>query len=59
MMRNPDFRVDYGTITACHLSHPEWNKPIVCISSNQGYFDFSNEVGEARMLALGRATARD
>ena len=31
---------------------------IVCISSNQGYFDFSNEVGEARMLALGRATAR-
>lgn len=58
MMRNPDFRVDYGTITACHLSHPEWNKPIVCISSNQAYFDFSNEVGEARMLALGRATAR-
>ena len=39
-------------------SHPEWNKPIVCISSNQGYFDFSNEVGKARMLALGRATAR-
>lgn len=58
MMRNPDFRVDYGTIISCHLVNPAWDKPIVCISSNQVYFDFSNEVGEAHMLALGQATKR-
>lgn len=58
MMRNPDFRVDYGTLTACHLARPEWDKPIVVISSNRAYYDFSNEVGDAQMLALGRATAR-
>lgn len=58
MMRNPDFRVDYGTITACHLTNPAWDKPIVCISSNRAYYDFSNEVGDAQMLALGEATRR-
>ena len=58
MMRNPDFRVDYGAIIACHLVRPEWDKPIVVISSNRAYFDFSNEVGEAQMLALGEATRR-
>lgn len=58
MMRNPDFRVDYGTIIACHLVRPEWDKPIVAISSNRAYFDFSNEVGEAQMLALGEATRK-
>ena len=55
-MRNPDFRVDYGTIIACHLVRPQWDKPIIAISSNRAYYDFSNEVGEAQMLALGRAT---
>jgi len=58
MMRNPDFRVDYGTIISCHLVNPSWDIPIVCISSNRAYYDFSNEVGEAKMLALGQATAR-
>lgn len=58
MMRNPDFRVDYGAIIACHLVRPEWDKPIVVLSSNRAYFDFSNEVGEAQMLALGEATRK-
>ena len=58
MMTNPNFRVDYGTIIACHLVRPEWDIPIVAISSNRAYYDFSNEVGEAQMLALGAATAR-
>lgn len=58
MMRNPDFRVDYGTITSCHLARPQWDKPIVAISSNRSYFYFSNEVGEAEMLTLGAATRR-
>ena len=34
MMRNQDFRVDYGTITSCHMLNPDWDKPIVTISSN-------------------------
>ena len=56
MMRNPDFRVDYGTITSCHLSYPTWDIPIVVISSSRPYFYFSNEYGDAEMLALGEAT---
>jgi 2-aminophenol/2-amino-5-chlorophenol 1,6-dioxygenase beta subunit len=58
MMTNPDFRVDYGTIIACHLAHPAWDKPIVAISSSRAYFYYGNDVGEGRMLALGRATRR-
>lgn len=57
-MENPDFRVDYGTITACHLVNPAWDKPIVAISSNRAYYDFSNEVGDEMMVALGEATRR-
>jgi 2-aminophenol/2-amino-5-chlorophenol 1,6-dioxygenase beta subunit len=56
MMRNPDFRVDYGTIAACHLVNPTWDKPIVGISSCRVYNDYSNEVGQEQMRALGEAT---
>jgi 2-aminophenol/2-amino-5-chlorophenol 1,6-dioxygenase beta subunit len=56
MMRNPQFRLDYGTIASCHLIHPAWDKPIVGISSNGGYYYYSNDVGQAQMQALGRAT---
>jgi len=58
MMRNPDFRVDYGTIIACHLVRPQWDLPIVAISSSRSHFYFSNEVGTSEQLALGRATAK-
>ncbi|KAA3605414.1 MAG: tRNA U-34 5-methylaminomethyl-2-thiouridine biosynthesis protein [Planctomycetota bacterium] len=58
MMKNPDFRVDYGTITSCHLTHPQWDVPIVSISANQGFFYYSNDVGQEQMLALGRATKK-
>lgn len=58
LMENPDFRVDYGTITSCHMVRPQWDKPIVGISSNRASFYFGNEVGEAEMLALGAATRR-
>ncbi len=34
LMENPKFRVDYGTIVSCHLANPDWDKPIVSISSN-------------------------
>lgn len=56
MMQNPDFRVDYGTIAACHLVNPKWDKPIVGISSCRVYNDYSNEVGQEQMRALGKAT---
>lgn len=58
MMRNPSFRVDYGTIISCHMVNPAWDKPIVGISSNRAYYQYSNDVGEAQMAALGEATRR-
>lgn len=58
MMRNPDFRVDYGTIISCHMVNPAWDKPIVGISSSRSFYYFSNDVGQEEMLALGRATRR-
>ena len=56
LMRNPKFRVDYGTIISCHLSHPAWKKPIVSISSNASADYFSTDVGQQEMIALGHAT---
>ena len=56
MMENPDFRIDYGTITSCHLVRPEWDIPIVCISSNRSRNYFSVEVMQANMVKLGQAT---
>lgn len=58
LMTNPKFRVDYGTIISCHLSRPEWDIPIVAISSSTVYDDVSVEVGDAQMIALGQATRR-
>lgn len=58
LMRNPEFRVDYGTIIACHLVRPQWDLPIVAISARQGHFDFSPEVARDEAMALGRATAK-
>jgi 2-aminophenol/2-amino-5-chlorophenol 1,6-dioxygenase beta subunit len=58
MMRNSDFRVDYGTIIACHMVNPTWSLPIVALSSTRSYHYFSDEVGDAEMIALGEATRR-
>ena len=56
MMRNPDFRVDYGTIVSCHLARPAWDKPIVGISSCRSLHYYSVEVMQEQALALARAT---
>lgn len=58
MMRNSAFRVDYGTITSCHLVNPTWDKPIVGISSNAAFQYFGNDVGQEQMRVLGEATRR-
>ena len=58
MMRNPDFRVDYGTIVSCHLTRPAWDKPVVAISSCRSTAWYSVEVMQEQALALARATRR-
>ncbi|MBN94685.1 MAG: tRNA U-34 5-methylaminomethyl-2-thiouridine biosynthesis protein [Deltaproteobacteria bacterium] len=58
MMRNPDFRVDYGTIVSCHMSRPAWDKPIVGISSCRATSYYSVEVMQEQATELGRATLR-
>ena len=58
MMRNPDFRVDYGTIVSCHLTRPAWDKPIVAISSCRAHAYYSTEVMQEQAMVLGRATAK-
>ena len=57
VMKNPDFRLDYGAITSCYLTNPAFDIPIVCLSSNNSPYYFSNEVGQQQMEKLGRATA--
>lgn len=56
MMRNPDFRVDYGTIVSCHMTDPTWSKPIVGISSVGASAYYSVDVMDDLMRALGEAT---
>lgn len=56
MMQNPDFRVDYGTIVSCHMTDPDWKKPIVGISSPGSSQLFGMDVTQALMLELGQAT---
>ena len=58
MMRNPDFRVDYGTIVSCHMLNPGWDKPIVTISSNRSTHYYSNEVMNEQATALGDAVMK-
>lgn len=58
MMRNPDFRVDYGTIVSCHMTRPEWDKSIVSISSNRSTAYYNVEVMQEQAAELGRATRR-
>ena len=56
MMRNPDFRVDYGTIVSCHMVRPGWDLPIVAISSNRASAYYNVDVMQEQARALGRAT---
>jgi 2-aminophenol/2-amino-5-chlorophenol 1,6-dioxygenase subunit beta len=58
MMRNPDFRVDYGTIVSCHMLDPEWRKPIVSISSEGLSHYYNHHVLQTKMTELGRATRK-
>lgn len=56
LMRNPDFRVDYGTIVSCHLADPTWSKPIVSLSSHASSAYFSPDVMQEEMKQLAAVT---
>ena len=56
MMRNPQFRVDYGTITTLHMMRPQWDIPVVGISANNSPYYLTTEEGLEEMDILGRAT---
>lgn len=58
MMRNKDFRVDYGTIVSGHMVRPAWDKPIVAISSHRLTHYFSADVMQKHMYTLGQATKK-
>ncbi len=58
MMRNPNFRVDYGTITTLHMIRPQWDIPIVGLSANNSPYYLSTEAGLEEMALLGLATRR-
>jgi 2-aminophenol/2-amino-5-chlorophenol 1,6-dioxygenase beta subunit len=58
VMKNPDFRLDYGAITSMYLSNPAFDVPMVSISSNNSPYYYSNEVGQEEMRKLGEATRR-
>ena len=56
MMRNPRFRVDYGTITTLHMIRPQWDIPVVGISANNSPYYLTTEEGLEEMDILGKAT---
>jgi 2-aminophenol/2-amino-5-chlorophenol 1,6-dioxygenase beta subunit len=58
IMENPDFRIDYGSIISLHMINPDWNIPVVVLSSNNSPYYFSNEVGQEEMHKLGTATRK-
>ena len=58
MMRNPNFRVDYGTITTLHMMRPQWDIPVVGISANNSPYYLDMERGLEEMAILGAATRR-
>ena len=56
MMRNPNFRVDYGTITTLHMIRPQWDIPVVGISANNSPYFLKLDEGLEEMDRLGKAT---
>lgn len=56
MMRNPNFRVDYGTITTLHMIRPQWDIPIVGISANNSPYMLELDESVEQMERLGVAT---
>ncbi len=58
MMRNPKFRVDYGTITTLHMIRPQWDIPVVGLSANNSPYYLALDEGLEEMDILGKATRK-
>lgn len=58
IMRNPDFRIDYGAITSLHMINPAWDIPVVVLSANNSPYFYSTKVGLDEMNRLGEATQK-
>jgi len=58
LMRNPNFRVDYGTIVSLHMLNPSWDIKVVPISANNSPYFYADEIGQQQMERLGEATRR-
>ncbi len=58
MMRNKNFRVDYGSIVSLHMVSPTWQKPVVVVSSQGGAQYYNIHVMQDLMTALGEATRK-
>jgi 2-aminophenol/2-amino-5-chlorophenol 1,6-dioxygenase beta subunit len=56
LMRNPNFRVDYGTLVTLAMVRREWDIPVVVLSSNNSPYYLSTEEGLEEMDMLGKAT---
>jgi 2-aminophenol/2-amino-5-chlorophenol 1,6-dioxygenase subunit beta len=56
LMKNPKFRVDYGTIVSLHLLNPSWDIPVVAVSANNSPYFFDTKTGQQEMITLGEAT---
>lgn len=58
LMTNPDFRVDYGTITTLSMIRPQWDIPVISFSANNSPYYLNTEEGLEEMDLLGRATRK-
>jgi hypothetical protein len=58
MMRNPNFRVDYGTITTLHMIRPQWDIPVVVISANNTPYYLNTKEGLGEMDTWAAPPAR-
>ena len=56
MMRNPNFRVDYGAITTLHMIRPQWDIPVVVLSANNTPYYLNTKEGLSEMDLLGKGT---
>jgi 2-aminophenol/2-amino-5-chlorophenol 1,6-dioxygenase subunit beta len=57
-MRNPNFRVDYGTIVSLHMLNPKWDIPVVGLSANNSPYFFDENNSQVEMEILGEATRK-
>jgi 2-aminophenol/2-amino-5-chlorophenol 1,6-dioxygenase beta subunit len=58
LMTNPDFRVDYGSITTLSMMRPQWDIPVISVSANNSPYYLKTEEGLEEMDILGKATRR-